>query len=246
MAKGPDLRHRHRRYRHDCRPHGALSEDADQRGLARAAKAVFCAGGRYLSSCQGVARDVHLLEPQRDPRPAFLTPRSDLLPQPADLSEARPSRAGLSVVPLCSEAGRLSLPRAFGEYCTVHRPFSSARQDEPCLPTPRSGRPTTSAVSAVSTARRAERDRLGYRPERGTEALRPAADSGRHHRGAFCAGLCHRRRIRPGALFLRWHRKIFAGCYRPTKPRYRRDGSPGIAAPSYAHCCIWPSKRADE
>ena len=120
----------------------------------------------------------------------------------------------------------LGLSENIARYTDLFLPLDKT---QPCLPAPRSGRPTPSTVSAVPAARRAERDRLGYRPERGTEALRPAAESGRHHRGPFCAGLCHRRRIRPGALFFRRHRKISAGCCRPAKPRYHRDGAPGIA-----------------
>src|SRR5271155_4735452 len=94
VAKGPDLRDRHRRYRHDCRPYGALSENAGQRGVARAGQALFRSGRRQLPCDQGFARDVHLLEPQFDPRPAFLPPRPGLLPQLADLSEAWASGAG--------------------------------------------------------------------------------------------------------------------------------------------------------
>ena len=76
---------------------------------------------------------------------------------------------------------------------------------------------------------RSKRHRLGRWPESRAEPLRPAAQGGRHHRRAICAGLCHRRRIRPGALFLRRHRKISAGCSRPAEPRHHRDGAPGIA-----------------
>jgi len=67
----------------------------------------------------------------------------------------------LSVVPLCSPARRLSLPRAFREYCTIYGPVSSARQDEPCLPTPRSGRAIPSSVPAVPPAHWSKRYHLG-------------------------------------------------------------------------------------
>ena len=77
-------------------------------------------GGSYVVS-QGGARAVHLLPAQRDPRPAVLAARPDLLPQPADLPGRRAAGPADPAVPLCAAAGRLSVPRHLGE----HRPPSA-------------------------------------------------------------------------------------------------------------------------
>jgi two-component system, chemotaxis family, CheB/CheR fusion protein len=75
------------------------------------AEALFRSRGRELSRGEGVARHVHLLQPQYHPRSAVFASRPDLLPQFADLSKDRASVANHTAVPLCHTAGRLPVPR---------------------------------------------------------------------------------------------------------------------------------------
>ena len=75
-----------------------------------------------------------LLPAQRDPRPAVLAHRPDLLPQPADLPRQRAAGPGDPDVPLRAEAGRLPVPRHVGEHRPARRPVRPGRQEAPHLP----------------------------------------------------------------------------------------------------------------
>jgi hypothetical protein len=71
----------------------------------------FCARSRYLQGRQGVARYVHLLDPQRHPRSPILTARPHLLPEPADLFEARAAGPDCTALSLFTTAGGLPVSR---------------------------------------------------------------------------------------------------------------------------------------
>ena len=118
---------------------------------------------------------------------------------------------------------------AFRRTSAIQRSVPFARQEEPRLPTPRSCRTSPHTASAIPASRAAGRKRVGGQPGRSVATFQPTAEGGQYRRRAFCAGLCHRQRIRRGALLLGGHGKIFAGRGRTTDARCRRDGAPGSA-----------------
>ena len=148
-AQGSDFCHRYRRDGDGGRPRGALSGQRRQGSLARAAEALFYPGNRDVLPGKGAARHVHLFYPQRHPRPAFLAPRPDLLPQFADLFAARTSDADHPSVSLLAATGRLSVSWELGKPFAVQRAVRYARQKEPHLPAPRSGRASAAAAAAI-------------------------------------------------------------------------------------------------
>jgi len=162
--------------------------------LARAAEALLCPRSRDLSRGQRIARHVHLLLAQRDPRPAVLASRPDLVPQPADLPEALAPGADHSAVSLFSWAERVSISRKLRERLAAQRAVHRARQKEPDLPPPRSGGASASPVAAISAALAARIDQIRAGTERIDSEIGHAAARRQHYCGTFCADLRDRRR----------------------------------------------------
>ena len=173
---------------------------------------------------------MRLFRAQRDPRPAVFAPRSDLLPQLADLHEDQRCRrrsfrcfimrCGRAAV--CSSACRKT---SRGIMNCSSRSIRRAASSSAATWSPSTALPLRSSLPSAG----------GNRPSRGTarqslgQRLRPAAQDGQHHHRAFRPDLCDRRRVRRGAVFLGRHRKISAGGGRPADPRHDRHGAAGFA-----------------
>ena len=223
---------------------GALSGELARRGHARAAGALLRPRRRHLSRGQGSARYVHLLGAQRDPRPAVLAARPDLLPQPADLPEARRCRA--QVIPLFhyrAAAGRLSVPRHVRRTLRVTATCSppSTRRTASSGAATWFARP--SCRSAVPAARAAGHSHVGAPAGRLPQRSDLLQQGGQHRRRAFCAGLCHRQREPARSLYFSagTGKYLQAAAGPPTRDIVAM-ARPGSARRICGrHCCTAPS-----
>ncbi len=227
-AAGAGVRHRHRRGGADPGPGRPLRARRLRGHLARAPAPLLRRGGGRPRAGQGRARDVHLLQPQPDPRSALLAHGPDQLPQPADLPRRGPAGARAPDPALRAPAARLSVPRHLGEHLAAGRPVRGRGPHASHLPAPGGWR--RASARAAPDLRPAPGRRLGRRPRapRGAGAV-AAPRRRRPRRRAVRTGPCRGQPRRRRGPLLRAHRQVPRGRVGPSEPAAARHGPQGAA-----------------
>jgi len=127
-------------------------------GSAERLKRFFCTkrAGYRLQRMRG---DVHRLDPQRDPRTAFLRASSDFLPQPSALF-AKPGYGQVIPLFITSAAGWLCF-RGLRERCPIHDLCRSLDRKHRRFPASRSSPHCHHPATAVSAARAQDTAHVG-------------------------------------------------------------------------------------